>query len=335
LGEDSPNVGKESWAEVLSGGVGIGGEMVEGVKDALGPVAANDLGDGKEGTPVVGEAVAGGQRRVAGGDGVEVVLGPAGDFAAEEVLGVEAAFVEAELKGARGSLDEGNDNGTVAECGGEMSETGQSGGGKGLKGANVMAFAAVDAGVGVVASIEEAAQVGVEVEVGIDLVEEESGLKAIDDAEEDSGFEIVGAEAFGGESGQEAQGGGFAAARFGGGEVEAGSLGKGADGMGMKGPEGENDGGARREVKVKESPVVDEVEESRSVGDRFRPGNELMKLDGVGLSFVIEGTGALDGIVEGAEAEVEAFGLGAADEVVVKRREFGEASEGLRGIFDF
>ena len=45
---------------------------------------------------------------------MEVVLGPTGDFAAEEVFRVEAAFVEAELKGAGGSLGEGNDNGAVA-----------------------------------------------------------------------------------------------------------------------------------------------------------------------------------------------------------------------------
>jgi len=97
LGEDGTDVSDEDSAKVVSG-MGFSGELVEGVEDALGPVAADDLGDGKEGTPVVGQAVVGGHRRVARGNGVEVVQGPAGDFACEDVFDVQFAFVEAELE---------------------------------------------------------------------------------------------------------------------------------------------------------------------------------------------------------------------------------------------
>ena len=55
-------------------------EEIEGAQRALGPIAAGDLGDGQEGTPVVGQAIegAGRQRRVAGGEGIEIVASPTG-----------------------------------------------------------------------------------------------------------------------------------------------------------------------------------------------------------------------------------------------------------------
>src|SRR5207249_657094 len=71
LGEDLADVGEErgrrawsvdrgAWSVGLRS-VGLrGGQMVEGVEGALGPVAAGHLGDGEERTPVVGETVEGG-----------------------------------------------------------------------------------------------------------------------------------------------------------------------------------------------------------------------------------------------------------------------------------
>ena len=57
--------------------------------------------------------------------------------------------------------------------------------------------------------------------------------------------------------------------------------------------------------------------------------------DGAGVGVVLEGAGALDGVVEGGEAEVEAFGFGVADEVVVNQGEAGEPGEiGVGGIWN-
>ena len=55
-GEDGTDVGNEEDVEV-GWFLGFGGEEGEGVGGALGPVAAGDLGDGEEGTPVISEAV--------------------------------------------------------------------------------------------------------------------------------------------------------------------------------------------------------------------------------------------------------------------------------------
>src|ERR1700716_689989 len=70
LGEDLADVLEETEIEVLTvcfeqGYWGmrlcpVGGQVVEASHRALGPVAADYLGDGEEGTPVVGQAVEGG-----------------------------------------------------------------------------------------------------------------------------------------------------------------------------------------------------------------------------------------------------------------------------------
>ena len=72
------------------------------------------------------------------------------------------------------------------------------------------------------ARIEQAAQFFGLPEPGIDLVEEKGGLVLVDEAEEDGGGEIFGAQCTGRERGEQVEGGGFAAAGFGGGDVEAG-----------------------------------------------------------------------------------------------------------------
>ena len=226
---------------------------MEGVEDALGPVAADDVGEGEEGTPVVAEAVVGRGRHdgVAGGDGGEVVLSPAGDLTAQEVFDFDVALVEACLKGPGWSFDQVNDNGAVAEGRGEGAQTGQGGGGEDLKGADSATFAPVNAGAGAVASIDEAAQFGVEAEVGVQFVQQDGGSGgslAVDDAEHDGRFHVIGAEDLGNQGGREVEGGGFATARFAGGEVEARGVAKGADGRGVSRPEGEDDVGAGRQV---------------------------------------------------------------------------------------
>jgi hypothetical protein len=55
------------------------------------------LGDGQEGTPVVGQAIEGarGQRWVAGGQGVEIVAGPTGEFAGKGHFDFGSERVEA------------------------------------------------------------------------------------------------------------------------------------------------------------------------------------------------------------------------------------------------
>ena len=64
-----------------------------------------------------------------------------------------------------------------------------------------MVLAPVNTGVRVVAGVEEAAELWVEVDVGVHFVPEEGWLMTFDDAEEDSGFKIVGAKDFWGERG--------------------------------------------------------------------------------------------------------------------------------------
>jgi hypothetical protein len=58
LGKQETEVGQEHQAEVLID-LRFGGKPGEGVGGAPGPVATDDLGDGEERTPIVGEAVEG------------------------------------------------------------------------------------------------------------------------------------------------------------------------------------------------------------------------------------------------------------------------------------
>ena len=73
--------------------------MGEGGEGAGRPVAAGDLGDGEEGTPVVAEAVESGfgHHGLAGSNGGVVVLSPASELAAE--LGFNFGFKFVEMSG--------------------------------------------------------------------------------------------------------------------------------------------------------------------------------------------------------------------------------------------
>ena len=107
LGKDLADVLEETEIEVLTvcfeqGHWGmrlcpVGGQVVEGGQGALGPVAAGDLRDGEEGTPVVGQAVedAWRQSRVASDKGGVIVFGPAGELASQNGFDFDVERVEA------------------------------------------------------------------------------------------------------------------------------------------------------------------------------------------------------------------------------------------------
>src|SRR6266478_3471620 len=95
LGEDLADVGEKSQRDTSPliplpdrGGEGRlrrCAQIGEGGQGAGGPVAAGDLGDGEEGTPVVSEAVEGSgwQDRLAGSQSWEIISGPTGELASE------------------------------------------------------------------------------------------------------------------------------------------------------------------------------------------------------------------------------------------------------------
>src|SRR3954464_6857824 len=98
--------------------------MVEGVEGQFGPGTAGDLGDGEEGTPVVGETVEGGGRKrgLAGFEGGEIVGGPTGQFAAGFGFGFGAGVVEAMKDLAGFGFHEGDDDGAVMQGAGELAD---------------------------------------------------------------------------------------------------------------------------------------------------------------------------------------------------------------------
>src|SRR3954471_4833931 len=104
--------------------------MVEGVEGQFGPGAAGDLGDGEEGTPVVGETVeCGGRKRgLAGFEGGEIVGGPTGQFAAEFAFDFGEVIVEAMKDLAGFGFYEGDDDGAVVKRAGELADARQDGG---------------------------------------------------------------------------------------------------------------------------------------------------------------------------------------------------------------
>ena len=174
------------------------GEVVVGFGGAAGPVATRRVGDGEEGTPVVGDAVvnAGRQGRVATAEGSEVVVGPAGEFAAEDVFDLVVAAVEPGADLVRFGFEKQDADGAVVEGLGQVADAGEDGGGKGVEGAHgvASAFATVGAGALFVAGIEQAAQFVVGGKVGVDFVQEQGGLVLVDEAEEDGGVEVLGAD---------------------------------------------------------------------------------------------------------------------------------------------
>jgi hypothetical protein len=159
LGEDEADVGQEGEGEILVGR-GFGIEQVEGVESALGPGAAGDLGNGEEGAPNVGDAIEGGLREngVTGGKGVEVIGGPAGEFASQDGfgLGVERVPASADLAGLGGN--EGDEDGAIAECAGQCADAGEGGRGKGVEGTDDFTFDAKGAAAAFVTGVEEAAE---------------------------------------------------------------------------------------------------------------------------------------------------------------------------------
>ena len=266
----------------------VGGlELMEGFDEALGPVAADDLRDGEEGTPIVGEAIDdfGRHHRVAGGDGGVVVVDPAGDLAPEGDFEVGVAPVESGTERAGGSPGQANDYGALGQRGSELAYAGQSGGGIGFEEADVGSFAARGATVEVVSGVNEAAQVGILIGIGVEFIQDESWLVLMRDAEEDRRSEVVGAQNVGAQAGDEIEGGSFSATRLGGGDVEAWRMGKGFDGVRVTGPEGEHRRCTGREEEVVQGAVVDLVEQGHGVGDRFHPGLQAADGDGVGVGI--------------------------------------------------
>src|SRR6266700_2816811 len=82
-----------SW----TGGLGLAVRWAKASGSTLRPVAPDDLGDGEERAPVVRQAVEGAGRQgpVSGGEGGEIIFGPAGEFAGEGFFNVGILFVEA------------------------------------------------------------------------------------------------------------------------------------------------------------------------------------------------------------------------------------------------
>src|SRR6266705_3132372 len=96
----------------------VRGEFGESVSGALGPVATDNLGDGEKRAPVVGQAIesAGRQNRVAGGQGVVIVFGPASEFAGKHLFDVGVLSVEAAAELTGLGWNQGNQDGAVVEC---------------------------------------------------------------------------------------------------------------------------------------------------------------------------------------------------------------------------
>jgi len=123
-------------------------------------------------------------------------------------------------------------------------------------------------------------------------------------------------------------------------QVQPRRLGEGVNGMGMGNPEGEDNRGAGRQVEVIVETIIDLVEKAGGVEDRLGPGDKFFEFDAVGRGIVFEAlgafegglfefAGALDAGVESADAEIEAFGFGAAEAVVLGEGQLREAGEGL------
>jgi len=205
-----------------------------------------------------------------------------------------------------------------------VAKTGEGSGSEGFESANFVVFDPVNTGVGIMAGIEQAAEFRVEVDVGVQFVQDSRRLMACHEAKEDGGSEVIGAKDFGTEGGHVIEDGGFTAAGVDGSEIEAWGLGESFNDMGMSGPEGEDNGSARREVKVEEGAVMDLVEESGRVEDGLGPGFDEGEADFFGFGVIIADAGGFDGVIECAETEAEAFGFVAADELVVDFGELGE-----------
>src|SRR3954471_20233559 len=103
--------------------------MAKRFENALGPSAPNELSDGEEGTPVVAKAVIGTGRKDRANllQRCEVVLGPAGKFAAEEFFGFNLGAVEVGGELAGPGFGEGNMDRPGMEGRGELADAGECG----------------------------------------------------------------------------------------------------------------------------------------------------------------------------------------------------------------
>src|SRR6266404_3491347 len=252
----------------------LGTEMGEGGEGAGGPVAAGDLGDGKQRTPVVAEAVEGGfgHRRIASLDGGEVVLGPARKLAAEFDLNFRMEIVEMSGDFVFFGFDEVNADGAVMQRGRQWTDAGEDGGSKSFEGAHGIAgaFAAVGAPASLVAGIEQAAQFFVLRKKGIDFIQQQNWLLLIHETKEDRRSEAFGAQRPRGHGGEQIEGSGFAAARFRRGEVQARREGKSSKGVRVAVPESQGVGGARGQFDVERETGGDLVQDLCAI-DGFGP----------------------------------------------------------------
>jgi hypothetical protein len=149
----------------------------------------------------------------------------------------------------------------------------------------------------------------------------------IDEAEQDCGAEVFGAERAGAESGQDIEGGGFAAAAGGGAEVESRGNVENLVCMSVAGPESKGVGRAVGKEEVKGMAFGDGGENGADIADRFRPGDDFGEVEGVGFDVEL-GADAGDFKVEGGDADAESLGLGLTEAIVFGGREFGQAEEG-------
>ena len=141
---------------------GITRQFGEGGGSALGPVAAHNFCNCKERTPVVGQPIksAWRQHRVADGQRVVIVFGPAGEFAGEGFLEVGVMFVEASAGLAGLCGNQRNKDGAVMKGGWQLTDAGEYRRGKGFEGTDgiACALATVSASAAFVSGVEEAAE---------------------------------------------------------------------------------------------------------------------------------------------------------------------------------
>ena len=215
-------------------------------------------------------------------------------------------------------FEQGNEDGAVAQCGREGADAGEGGGSKGVESADVVAsaFTAVGAGAAFVSGIEETAQFVGLVEIGVQFVEQKGGLLLVNDAEEDGGFQIFGAERPGRHRSEDLERGGFATAAFRGMEVEPRGLVKSAESVSVSTPEGDGNASAGADGEV-ELEAGEDLSEDLSAVDGFGPGFEFREFDGIGLGIIKElGAASGDQAIEGASAQAEAFGFLEANTVI-------------------
>ena len=314
---------------------------MESIDGQSGPVGAGDMGDGEEGTPIVQDAVvdALGHLGLAGFDFVEMVFAPAGELASE--FEVDARFEGLERDGnlAGFGFDERDADGAVVEGAGKDADAREGDRGKGAIATKDVARAFTAEGIAAfaVAGVDEAAQFVRFADEGVEFVDEEGGLVEFDDAEQDGGGDVFGAESFRDPAGEEVEGGGFAATAFGGEKVQARGDEEGVENMGVSSPKNSGDRRAVGQDDGAGDAFAQAVQEAGGVGDGFGPGFELGEVDGIGEAEVFDlGADAGDFFVEGDGADAEVAGFLGADAVVVGDREEGEAGEGgIIGIFDF